>query len=65
MIHSRQKNEQQEIFQEEIHQEIFKQGYKSVNSVSIAIATCLFFIICRFLFLFFYGSFFSRVPLQL
>ena len=41
-------------------QEIFKQGYESVNSVSIVINNCVFFICSLFVvFLFFYFYFYS------
>ena len=42
------------------NKKIFKQGYESVNSVFIAVVTC---IICKFLF-FLLGLFYSRLPLQ-
>ena len=45
-------------------QEIFKQGYESMNFVSTLIVTYSFFIICRFLFIFYYDFFYSGVPLQ-
>ena len=44
----------------QLRQEIFKQGYESVNSVSTVIVICLFFIICIFLFLFSQDFFFRE-----
>ena len=44
----------------QLRQEIFKQRYESVNSVSTVIVICLFFIICRFLFLFSQDFFFRE-----